>query len=105
MDNTPDFIYSEGLRRLRRVRKATWYIFIGWFLLLAFFVILFIRSPSSAKYMPLIAFGYLATFLIVAYYNQYARCPKCSQHFNKKRSPWNKKCQNCGIELDADRFA
>jgi hypothetical protein len=94
---------SKGLQNLRRKRRATRHLFLGWFLLIPIFVILFKTEIFSPYFFLYVSVPYLLIFVITAYSSQESECPKCGDKFNKNRTPWNKNCQNCGLNINADR--
>jgi hypothetical protein len=105
MDSDSTFSYSAGLQRLRRRRKITWYLFFGWFLLILFMTLLFLKFPSSAKYFTFVAIIHFVAIFISAFIPQYSECPRCKDKVNgSHRSFWNKYCQNCGLNINADRL-
>ena len=96
-------ILDSGLARVRRARRLSSGMLIGVIplALVLFWVSEIVRLPL---FFFLIPYGFLC--ISAGIYFALVPCPRCEKSFfggSWRNKPLAKKCQNCGLDIHADR--
>ena len=90
--------YAEALTDIRRRRRLLSILFLG-------YIPAVMALAQLVRSVMTVVFGWMALVAVAGLRVEWARCPRCGNHFHSTvfwHNPWTRRCLHCRLHVRAD---